>query len=135
MVGAILVRVGSPGGGVAGSEPLQIRIGVGPTFPQGYLSLRYNAKDHVLGSQPAAANLLKSQATGTFAAHAEAIDYTYLVGSPVVRERAEHWSLYQDTVPAAKPKAESNPLEFSSTGASGVQWFLTVSKTQPIPIC
>jgi Purine nucleoside permease (NUP) len=83
----------------------------------------------------AAANLLKSQATGTFAAHAEAIDHTYLVASPVVRERAEHWSLYQDTVPAAKPKAESNPLEFSSTGASGVQWFLTVSKTQPIPIC
>jgi Purine nucleoside permease (NUP) len=78
-----------------------------------------------------AANLLKSQATGEYAAYAE----TYLVGSPVVRELAQHWSLYQDTVPTAKPKAESDPLEFSSTGASGVQWFLTASKTQPIPVC
>jgi hypothetical protein len=55
MEGAILVGVGSPGGAVAGSAPLQIRIVVVTTFPQGYLSLRYNAKDHVPGSQPAPA--------------------------------------------------------------------------------
>jgi hypothetical protein len=55
MVGAILVGVGSPGGAVAGSAPLQIRIVVVTTFPQGHLSLRYHAKDHVLGSQSAPA--------------------------------------------------------------------------------
>jgi purine nucleoside permease len=54
-VGAILVGVGSPVGAVAGSAPLEIRIVVVTTFPQGYRSLRYNAKDHVLGSQPAPA--------------------------------------------------------------------------------
>jgi hypothetical protein len=82
-----------------------------------------------------AANLLKSETRGKYAAYAEAIDNPYLVGSPVVRERAQDWSLDQDTVPTARPKAKSNPLEFCSTGASGVQWFLTVSKTQPIPVC
>lgn len=84
---------------------------------------------------PPKSHVGKSQATGKYGAYAEAIDNTYLVGSPVARERAQHWSPYQNTVPTAKPKAESNPLEFSSTGASGVQWFLTVSKTQPISVC
>jgi purine nucleoside permease len=55
MVGAILVGVGSPGGAVAGSAPLQIRIVVVTTFPQGYLSPRYNTRDHVLGLPPAPA--------------------------------------------------------------------------------
>lgn len=50
-----------------------------------------------------AAALLKSEATGNYAAYAESIENAYLVGSPVVRELAEHWTLYRDTVPSAKP--------------------------------
>jgi purine nucleoside permease len=43
------------------------------------------------------------EATGNYAAYAEAIDNAYLVGSPVVRQLAQPWSLCQDTVPTAKP--------------------------------
>jgi purine nucleoside permease len=53
------------------------------------------------GSSPA--DLLKSEATGNYAAYAEAIENAYRVGSPVVRELAQHWPLYRRTVPAAKP--------------------------------
>jgi purine nucleoside permease len=49
-----------------------------------------------------AADFLKSEATGDYAAFAEAIENAYLVGSPVVRELAQHWTLYRRTVPAAK---------------------------------
>jgi len=50
-----------------------------------------------------AADLLKSEATGNYAAYTEAIENAYQVGSRVVRELAEHWPIYRDTVPAAKP--------------------------------
>jgi len=50
-----------------------------------------------------AADFLKSEATGNYAAYAEAIENAYRVGSPVVRELARHWPLYRQTVPAAKP--------------------------------
>jgi purine nucleoside permease len=53
------------------------------------------------GSSPA--DLLKSEATGNYAAYAEAIENAYRVGSQVVRELAQHWPLYRRTVPAAKP--------------------------------
>jgi len=53
------------------------------------------------GTPPA--DLLKSEATGNYAAYAEAIENAYRVGSPVVRELAQHWPLYRKTVPAAKP--------------------------------
>jgi purine nucleoside permease len=49
------------------------------------------------------ADLLKSEATGNYAAYNEAIENAYRVGSPVVRELAQHWPLYQETVPGAKP--------------------------------
>ena len=51
----------------------------------------------------AAADLLKSEATGNYAAYAEAIENAYVVGSAVVRELAQHWPGYRLTVPAAKP--------------------------------
>jgi hypothetical protein len=66
MVGAILLGVASPAGAVAGATPLQIRIVVVTTFPQGYLSLRYNAKDHVLGLDP---RFDPSQASRDFGRH------------------------------------------------------------------
>jgi purine nucleoside permease len=50
-----------------------------------------------------AADLLKSEATGDYAAYNEAIENAYLVGSSVVRELAQHWQLYRQSVPAAKP--------------------------------
>jgi purine nucleoside permease len=50
-----------------------------------------------------AADLLKSEATGNYAAYSEAIENAYVVGSTVVRELAEHWPRYQETVPVAKP--------------------------------
>jgi purine nucleoside permease len=50
-----------------------------------------------------AADLLKSEATGNYAAYNEAIENAYLVASPVVRELAQHWELYRQTVPTAKP--------------------------------
>jgi len=53
------------------------------------------------GTSPA--DFLKSEATGNYAAYAEAIENAYRVGSPVVRELAQHWSLYRQAVPRAKP--------------------------------
>jgi len=50
-----------------------------------------------------AAALLKSEATGNYAAYDEAIENAYRVGSPVVRELAQHWPVYRQTVPAPKP--------------------------------
>jgi purine nucleoside permease len=50
-----------------------------------------------------AADLLKSEATGNYAAYSEAIENAYVVGSTVVRELAEHWPRYQETAPVAKP--------------------------------
>jgi purine nucleoside permease len=50
-----------------------------------------------------AADFLKSEATGNYAAYGEAIENAYAVGSRVVRELVQHWPLYRQTVPAAKP--------------------------------
>jgi purine nucleoside permease len=49
------------------------------------------------------ADLLRSEATGNYAAYGEAIENAYRVGSPVVRELAQHWAIYRETVPTAKP--------------------------------
>ncbi len=50
-----------------------------------------------------AAQFLKSEATGNYTANTEAIQNAYRVGSPVVRELAQHWPRYQQTVPTGKP--------------------------------
>ena len=50
-----------------------------------------------------AADFLKSEAKGDYAAYGEAIEAAYLVGSPVVRELAGHWAHYRDAIPSAKP--------------------------------
>lgn len=50
-----------------------------------------------------AAQLLKSEATGNYAAYDEAIENAYRVASPIVRELAEHWSRYRDRVPEPQP--------------------------------
>ena len=50
-----------------------------------------------------AADLLKSEATGNYAAYSQAIENAYVIGSAVVRELAQHWAQYRDTVPVAKP--------------------------------
>jgi purine nucleoside permease len=50
-----------------------------------------------------AADFLKSEAKGDYAAFPEAIASAYQVGSPVVRELARHWDLYRDHLPAAHP--------------------------------
>ena len=52
-----------------------------------------------------AANFLKSEATGNYAAYSEAVENAYLVGSTVVRELAHHWQLYRQSAPTAKPRA------------------------------
>jgi len=49
-----------------------------------------------------AAVFLKSEATGNYAAYDEAIDNAYRVGVPVVRELAEHWAKYRQTIPTGK---------------------------------
>lgn len=50
-----------------------------------------------------AAAFLKSEATGNYAAYDEAIENAYRVGAPVVRELAQHWAKYRQTVPMGKP--------------------------------
>ncbi|HEX7728811.1 MAG TPA: purine nucleoside permease [Terracidiphilus sp.] len=50
-----------------------------------------------------AAELLKSEATGNYAAYDEAIENAFRVASPVVRELAQHWPRYRDAIPTAKP--------------------------------
>lgn len=49
-----------------------------------------------------AADFLKSEATGNYAAYAESIENAYVVGSRVVRELAGHWVRYETSVPAPK---------------------------------
>lgn len=49
------------------------------------------------------ADLLKSEATGNYAAYAEAIENAYRIGSPVARKLAQHWTLYREAVPSGKP--------------------------------
>ncbi len=56
------------------------------------------------GTSPA--DLLKSEATGNYAAYAEAIENAYAVGSPVVHELADHWAKYRETVPPAKATSD-----------------------------
>ncbi|HVZ83603.1 MAG TPA: purine nucleoside permease [Terracidiphilus sp.] len=48
------------------------------------------------------AELLRSEATGNYAAYAESIENAYRVGSPVVRELARHWGRYRKAVPETK---------------------------------
>jgi purine nucleoside permease len=50
-----------------------------------------------------AADLLKSEATGNYAAYDAAIENAYVVGSPVVRELAQHWQRYRSALPVARP--------------------------------
>jgi purine nucleoside permease len=50
-----------------------------------------------------AADLLKSEATGNYAAYDAAIENAYVVGSPVVRALAQHWQRHEAAVPVAKP--------------------------------
>jgi purine nucleoside permease len=50
-----------------------------------------------------AAELLKSEATGNYAAYGAAIENAYRVGSTVVRELSQHWDRYGRTVPSANP--------------------------------
>ncbi|MGA2744489.1 MAG: purine nucleoside permease [Candidatus Sulfotelmatobacter sp.] len=50
-----------------------------------------------------AADLLKSEATGNYAAYNEAIENAYVVGSSVVRELAQHWPIYERSAPMARP--------------------------------
>jgi purine nucleoside permease len=50
-----------------------------------------------------AADFLKTEAKGDYAAFTEAVENAFLVGSPVVRELADHWELYRKQIPAAKP--------------------------------
>ncbi len=49
------------------------------------------------------AQLLKSEATGNYAAYSEAIENAWRVGSPVVRKLAQHWLRYRQVVPSARP--------------------------------
>ncbi len=67
------------------------------------LDLRTGSDFTVPSQSTSAAALLKSEATGNYAAYDEAIENAYRVGSPVVRELAEHWPVYRQTVPASKP--------------------------------
>jgi purine nucleoside permease len=67
------------------------------------LDLRTGSDFSMPSKGTSAADFLKSEARGNYAAYAEAIENAYLVGSPVVRELAQHWPLYRQTVPAAKP--------------------------------
>ena len=67
------------------------------------LDLRTGSDFSIPPKGMSAADFLKSEATGNYAAYDEAINNAYLVGSPVVRELAEHWTLYKNAVPTPKP--------------------------------
>jgi purine nucleoside permease len=67
------------------------------------LDLRTGSDFTVPPKGVSAADFLKTEATGNYAGNAEAIENAYRVGSPVVRELAQHWPRYRDTVPAVKP--------------------------------
>jgi purine nucleoside permease len=58
-----------------------------------------------------AADFLKSEATGNYAAYGEAIENAYRVGSPVVRELAQHWPLYRQAVPARNAEVLPVPAD------------------------
>jgi purine nucleoside permease len=67
------------------------------------LDLRTGSDYSMPPAGTSAADFLKSEATGNYAAYAEAIENAYRIGSPVVGELARHWPLYRQTVPVAKP--------------------------------
>jgi len=67
------------------------------------LDLRTGSDFTVPPKGVSAADFLKSEATGNYAGNAEAIENAYRVGSPVVRELAQHWPRYRETVPGVKP--------------------------------
>jgi purine nucleoside permease len=67
------------------------------------LDLRTGSDFTVPPKGVSAADFLKSEATGNYAGNAEAIENAYRVGSPVVRELAQHWPRYREMVPAVKP--------------------------------
>ena len=67
------------------------------------LDLRTGSDFSIPPKGMSAADFLKSEATGNYAANAGAIRNAYLVGSPVVRELAQHWPRYSRTVPGGKP--------------------------------
>ncbi len=46
-----------------------------------------------------AAALLRSEATGNYAAYDQSIENAFLVACPVVRELARHWQRYRDAIP------------------------------------
>jgi purine nucleoside permease len=70
------------------------------------LDLRTGSDFSIPPKGMSAADFLKSEATGNYAANAEAIDNAYLVAAPVVRKLAQHWPLYRQTVPAAESKED-----------------------------
>ena len=67
------------------------------------LDLRTGSDFTVPPKGVSAADLLKSEATGNYAAYDEAIKNAFQVGSTVVRELSEHWEKYRTTVPASTP--------------------------------
>src|SRR3984957_12650655 len=72
------------------------------------LDLRTGSRFSLPPKGTSAADFLKSEATGNYAAYREAIENAYRVGSLVVRELAQHWPLYRQTVPARN--AEVRPV-------------------------
>jgi purine nucleoside permease len=67
------------------------------------LDLRTGSDFTVPPKGVSAPDFLKTEATGNYAGSAEAIENAYLVGSPVVRELAQHWPRYRQTPPTVKP--------------------------------
>ncbi len=67
------------------------------------LDLRTGSDFSIPPKGTSSADFLKSEATGNYAGFGEAIENAYRVGSPVVRELAEHWEIYRDKAPTAKP--------------------------------
>ena len=49
-----------------------------------------------------AANFLHEEASGHFSAFRNAVEATWRIGSPVVRELAQHWDKYADATPAVR---------------------------------
>jgi len=53
----------------------------------------------------------RGETVGSYSAYIPALESAYRVGSPVVRELAENWETYEDTIPAASGEALSAGAE------------------------
>lgn len=83
-------------------QGITMLAGTGKVDAQRVMDLRTASDFTEPPAGESAPELLKSEATGNYAAYKESIENAYRLGSVVVHELSEHWDRYADQTPQAK---------------------------------